>query len=91
MELVSKKEEDDHCSFTVDEIALLNPIATRIAGIFGYLSPTHQVDVLDLVLRAVFVEHRIDDLFNPVEFLLRQGIEQQEQIADDGRGIEQAA
>lgn len=89
MKLVSKGEPD--CNFTEVEISLLNPTATRIAGMFGYLSPTHQVDVLDLVLRAVFIEHRIDDFFNPVEFLLRQGIQEQEQIADDGRGIEQAA
>lgn len=80
MEFVSKGVEPD-CSFTVDELSLLNPTANRIAQKIEYLSSADRFDVLAFAFAALRRQHRIDEAFDPIEFVLGERTEQQYQIA----------
>lgn len=80
MRLVSKGEETD-CSFTENEITLLNPTIIRIAQKIERLPSEDRLEILAAVFTALRRQHRIDETFDPVEFILGERTEQQYQVA----------
>lgn len=69
----------DH--FSDQEAAALNPTVTSILNKMECLSSGQQVSVIALILTAVRRQHRLDDSFNLVEFVLGEGAQEERQVA----------
>lgn len=81
MEIVSKKGEEPDSSFTEAEIAMLNPSIVRITEKINYLSPIDCLEALMLIAAAIRRQHSIDESFDPIQFVLRESVQQEYQVA----------